>query len=361
MRQHFRGGVVRLQYLTQSGLWPSGNPRLYLRRKGQQRVPMPDLPPHAPAFLAAYAKALGAKVDAPAPPATGSLGAAVKAFLVSDRYLSVAAGTRAYWRRGADDIAKRYGSGQLADLAARHIKTDLARATGHAAVKRWKVWRALCGWCAEVGMIEASPADAIKKPRTPKSDGHAPWTVADVAKFRDRWPLESRERLAFELIHWTGARISDAVRLSEAMVVDGWITYRQAKTRGEVAVPFGPHAPSWAAWDGQLQAAISARPERQMLFMVTAYGAPRSVKAASAWFAAAARAAGVTGKSAHGLRKLRANIMAERGANTDQRGAWLGHESLSEVQHYSAGASKRAIITGTQYESDNFFGVGTKP
>lgn len=360
MRRGFRGGVVRLRFLMQSGHWPSGNPRLYLRRKGQPRVPMPDQPPDSPAFLAAYSAALGARHDPVIPPATGSIAAGITAFLASDHFLSKAPATRAYWRRGADAIRKAYGTGQRADLAARHIKADLAKLSGHAAVRRWKVWRAVCTFWDDAGLIDTDPARQVRKPRTPKEVGHIAWTMPEVNRFRAFWPVESRERLAMELILWTGARMSDAVRLSPSMVGDdGWIAYRQQKTGGEVAVPFTAPAPDWAAQDSYLAHALQARPDRHMVFMVTAYGAPRSVKAASAWFAAATRKAGIEGRSAHGLRKTRANIMTERGATTDQRGAWLGHESLDEVQHYSADARKRVIISGTFDESANSDEVGT--
>lgn len=344
----------------QSGHWPSGNPRLYLRRRGKPHVAMPDHSPDSPRFLAAYSAALGATYEPIAPPAIGSIGAGVAAFLASDTYLSKAPGTRAYWRLGAEAIRKAYGTGQRADLASRHIRADLAKLRGHAAVKRWKVWRALCKFWLKAGLIDPDPALAVTKPETSKVIGHADWQMADVAMFRAFWPIESRERLAFELILWTGARISDAVRLSPAMVGDdGWLTYHQQKTGGVVQIPFTAQAPVWAAQDGYLAQALGARHDRHLVFMVTAYGAARSVKAASAWFAAATRKAGIEGRSAHGLRKTRANIMTERGATTDQRGAWLGHESLDEVQHYSAGANKRVIISGTKPQNANSDKVGT--
>lgn len=342
---------MRLKHLNASGAWPSGNTRWYYRPKGQKATPLPDLPHDHPDFLAAYAAAAGmSKPPAPSP-RTGTIAAACVAFLASDTYLSKSASTRAIWRRGCDDIRARYGAAVLRDLETRHIRADLARLKPNPHNQRLKVWRAACKWWEEVGLIQTDPSQGIKRKAPPKTDGHQPWTAADVAAFRDHWPVDTPERLAFELLHWTGARMSDAVRLSEGMIdADGWLTYRQQKTGGEVCIPITAAAPDFAAQDGNLTAAMDARPQRHAVLVTTAFGAARSIKAASAWFSAAARAAGIHGKSAHGLRKYRAIVMAEGGATTHQIAAWTGHESLSEVQHYSRRADKRRILSGTDQE-----------
>lgn len=342
---------MTLRYVKQAGHWPSGNPRLYLRRDGKL-TPLPDADPASPAFLAAYAKLLGGAVPAPAP-GKGTIGAACHAFLKSDRYAAAAPATRALWRRAMDDIRARYGAARLADLEPKHVRADLARLTPNPATTRLKAWRAAAKWWLDVGLVDADPTEGVKRPKPPKSDGHAPWTRDDVATFRKRWPINTPERLALELVFWTGARMSDAVRITEAMIgKDGWLTFRQQKTGGNVAIPVRAPAPAWAEPDGQLVAALDARPARHVSLMVTAQGKPRSIKAASQWFAAAARAAKIEGKTAHGLRKLRAQIMAENGATTHQIAAWTGHETLGEVARYSRASDRRRIIAGT--ESGNF-------
>ena len=344
---------MRLKHLSQSGFWPGGNPRFYFRPKGQKAVALPDLPIHAPAFLAAYTAIAGGLSLPALRPRSGSIGAGVAAFLASDAYLARSSATRAIWRRGLDDIRRRYGAGILTDLAEAHVRKDLSRFTSHPAVQRLKIWRAACGWWLEVGLLKSNPARAIARPRVPKTDGHEPWSADDIAAFRTHWPTASRERLMMEWLHWTGQRISDAVVATEAMIDrSGWLTYRQTKTGGEVSVPIRASAPAFADPSGQAQllACLDARPERHLVIMTTIYGKPRSVKAASSWLAAAAAKAGVKGKGAHGLRKTRAILMAERGATTHQIAAWTGHESLGEVARYSRKADKRRIISGPDQE-----------
>ncbi len=85
---------------------------------------------------------------------------------------------------------------------------------------------------------------------------------------------------------------------------------------------------------------------RHMTWLVTSFGKARSVKAFSSLFANAA-AAGVAGKSAHGLRKPRCRVLAEAGATAHQIAAWTGHESLSEVQRHAKAAYRKRILSGT--------------
>jgi integrase len=315
---------------------------------------MPDLRPDSAAFLAAYAALSGGKDLPKAPqPRSGSIAVGIAAFLASATYLSKSAATRAVWRRGLDDMRTRYGTAMLADLQQVHIRKDLARLQPHPAVMRLKIWRAACQWWQENGLTKGNAAEGIKRPKVPKSNGHTPWTADDLAAFRAYWPNDSRERFAFEWLHWTGQRISDAVVATEAQIDrDGWFTFRQTKTGGQVSVPIRAPAPAFSDPAGQthMLAALDARPDRHLVLMVTAFGKPRSVKAASSWLAAAARKAGIMGKSAHGLRKTRAMTMAERGATTHQMAAWIGHESLGEVARYSRNADKKRIISGPDQE-----------
>lgn len=342
---------MRLRYLSQSGHWPSGNPRFYLRKPGQKAKPMPDAPTDSPAFLAAYAAAAGLKAPPPTQHPTGTIGAAITAFLASDRYHAAAASTRAIWRRGLDDMRARYGGGKLDDLQAQHIRIDLARLSAHPSRQRLKIWRALMGWCVDAGLCAADPTAAIRQRPAPKTDGHRAWTRDDLEAFRARWPIGSEQRLCCEIIAWTGARMSDAVRLGDGHVRAGVLRYRQQKTGGEVAIPL-TDAPAYAAPDGMLQACLDARVARGMVWMVTAQGAARSQKAASQWFAAACRAAGLRDLTAHGLRKFRAAIMRENGATPQQRAVWLGHESDRQEAEYSRSADKLRIILGTDGERE---------
>lgn len=349
-----------LKHLNRSGEWPSGNPRWYYRPKGQRAIALPDFPMDDPRFLAAYATAAGETPRAPV--IAGSIAAAIEDYKRSDKFRhGLRAGTQAVRRRALDAIARAYGSGRVADLRARHIKADLDKLGGHAANNRLKCWRGLCAFMVEEYNLPDDPSDGVKRKPVAKSDGHVPWDDDDLTAFRAHWPFGTVERLAFELIYWTGARVSDAVRLGPGNITrDGWLHFVQSKTGGEVFVPFARDLPEfaecYAADLAALHQAISTREERHMVWMATRAGAARSGKAVSQWFATKARAAGIVGKTAHGLRKTRAITLVEAGGTHHQVGAWTGHETLKEIERYARKRDRRKVLSRTPGErkSSNF-------
>ena len=331
------------------GRFASGNPRCYYRAAGGL-IPLPDLPMNDQGFLAAYLAA--EKGEALTKPAarygSGTIGAGVAAFLASDAFLARADSTRAAWRRGCGDIASRYGGARVADLQPRHIATDLSRLSPNPANNRLKLWRALCRFWQDVGLTSIDAARPVRKRQAPASDGHTPWTDDDCAAFRARWPIGTPQRLAFELARQTGAAVVDLVALGPGHVRDGWLTYTRSKSGTICTVPMLCPPLPWYPDSADLRACLDRAP-RHMTWLTTAQGASRSHKATSQWFSAAARAAGIEGKGAHGLRKWLAIYMAERGATPEQRMAILGHESSAQTRAYSKTADARRIIAGTDF------------
>lgn len=343
---------VRLRHLNRSGTFPSGNPRFYYRPKGEKGVPLPDLPMDHPEFLAAYAKAAG--VVPRRPTVQGTLAEAVTLYKASEAFLiGLSASTRRARITRLDGIAERYGRGTIVTLNRKNIETDLSRFTGHARNHQLKAWKGLCAWAVDHYRLPANPSDGIKKALTPRTDGHLPWTADHIAAFRAHWPIGSMERLAFELIHWTGARVVDAVRLGEGNVDrDGWLTFKQQKTGGLVEIPLRRELPEFAeVYEPDrllLLQAIEERPERHLTWLATRAGASRSQKSVSQWFAAKARAAGIEGRTAHGLRKSRAIALAEAGGTAPQIGAWTGHISLEEIERYIRRYDRRRALSRTE-------------
>lgn len=341
MRRTLRGQPVslpRIQRVTRRG-------KVY-RYHTRTRARLPDLPEDDPAFVAAWAAEEAKGTPKPPRHATGTLGAAAAAYKASDRFLGLSEGYRRPMRRHLDALSEAYGDAVLAQIRDRHVRADLARLGANPARQRRKAWRLLCAWCVETGLLAADPTDGTAAPPAPKTDGHRPWTADHVAAFRARWPVGDPRRLAFEVLHWTGARRSDVVTLTRGMVSGGVLTYRQRKTGEPAHVPWGESLPRFAdaeSWR-HLAACLAGHPH--LMFIVTATGAPRSDKAFGQWFAEAARAAGVD-RTAHGLRKTRLSDLAERGAPALALMSWGGHKTLSEVQHYvEAAERKRAVMGG---------------
>lgn len=344
---------------------PNGRVHRYLQAPGCKLVKLPDLPPDHPDFLEAYTAAMRSVTPiAPGPRyATGTIGAAIDAYMASDHFLTLAGSTRATRARALHRLASKAGKALLRDLRPDHIDADLAGLPAHPANNRLKVWRGLLGWAKSARLVRENISLQVAPRRTPKTAGHAPWTPEDVAAFRAHWPVGTMQRLAFEILHWTGARISDAVRFGPGMIDrQGWLTYSQQKTGGEVAVPWSRALPGFAApmqTDlDHLHRALDARTDRHMTFLTTEAGSARSIKAFGQWFSGAARTAGIVGKTAHGLRKRRATALAELGATDRQIMAWTGHEDAKEVTVYTRKADKRRLLSD---QSENAEGNAVEP
>lgn len=333
----------------------NGSRYTYYSEPGRDRIRLPDLPHNHPKFIAAYAAAQQDVMTAPRRirAETGTLAAMIEAYKASDTFLALRQSTRGVRRNQLDKLAQTYGTAKASDLRTRHIQTDINKIPGHAANNRLKVWRALCRWAAQAGLLVEDPAIAVRKKPMPKSAGHIPWSAEEIETFREFWKIGTPERLAFELIYWTGARVSDAARLSSGMVdAQGWITFKQTKTGGEVSIPWSRDLPSWAdpirSDLSLLKAALDARNEKHLTFITTKFGKARSIKSFSQWFSGAATKANLPiDRSAHGLRKSRAVSLAELGATTHQIAAWTGHESLSEVERYSKAAQSKRLLSRT--------------
>jgi integrase len=330
-----KGGPIRWKYHRATG------------------IPLPvDIPETSAEFIAAYQAAealVGAKAPTGRKARPGTVEAVWQSLARSDAWKGLSEGYRRALRPAVEAVVKKAGHVAFRQIAEKHVRADLKGLDPHLAVKRLKLWRLLCRHAMDSGIVTADASATIRKPATPKAEQRTPWTDADKAAFRGHWPIGTPQRLAFEILNWVGSRMCDTVRLGPGNVDrNGWLVYRQRKTGGEVAIPFRRQVPPIAdpAELAQLHAAIEASPSRHMTWLVTAAGQSRSEKAASQWFAAAARAAGIEGKTAHGLRVARAIELAERGATTHQIGAWTGHASLNEIEHYSRAAEKRRILGG---------------
>lgn len=342
----FSGRGIRLKGLKR---YSSGGVEYVYHRKSGRRLP--DLLANDPKFLAAYLEAEN-QPELPKKNGVESLEAVATSFLRSATNKAFSASYRDIMRNGCAKLVNKAGHVPFRTIQRKHIVKDLSALKPNPANSRLKVWRNLCKH-AKTYLRDDNPSDGLKKQPSPMIKGHTPWDSSDIKIFRDHFPFGTRERLAFELIYWSGARMSDAVRLGEGNVCkDGWLNFKQVKTGGEVYIPFRRSVPKIADIEDlkQLHQAILAAPERHITFMTTAYGSSRSQKSASTWFSKATRATGIIGKSAHGLRKSRASALAERGATTHQIGAWTGHDSLAEIEHYSKAANKKRMLSGTDTE-----------
>jgi len=181
-------------------------------------------------------------------------------------------------------------------------------------------FRGLFEWALASQHIEVDPTAGVKRPKLKRSDGFAMWPEEWCAAFEARWPLGTRQRLWFEVLHCTGLRRGDVVRVGRPHVKNRRGVIR-AQKNGETA---------YFVVSDRLQAALDAGPIGEVTWVVGEGGRPLTKESFGNLFRDACREAKVPG-SAHGLRKTRATIEVENGASGAKLDALFGWRTGSQT------------------------------
>lgn len=194
-----------------------------------------------------------------------------------------------------------------------------------------KLMRGLCKWAADAELIPTDVAKDVGMMKV-KTTGFPAWTEADIERFEARWPIGTRERVAFDVLLYTGLRRGDVVKLGRQHVRDGVFRIKTEKTGAEIIAPILP----------PLAASLAAGPTGDLHFIVGGSGRPMSKEGFGNWFGEVCRAAGVR-KSAHGLRKAGASRAASAGATVDQLKAIFGWTDNKTPSIYTGSADRERL------------------
>jgi len=247
-------------------------------------------------------------------------------------------------RRQRENIFKRViasaGDTPIAEVDERAVRDGRERraATPHAANTFIKAMRGLCAWCVEEQLMPNNGAAAVRMLTGPNdADGFHTWTQEELDRFEARWKTGTRERLAFDLLLYTGLRRGDAVRVGVQHVRDGVISIRTEKRRmgkaGElIAIPILQ----------PLAASIAATPTGDLTYLINERGQPWVKESFGNWFRDVCRLANCPG-SAHGLRKAGATRVAEKGGSERQLMAMFGWSTGKMAQHYTRSADRARL------------------
>jgi integrase len=192
-------------------------------------------------------------------------------------------------------------------------------------------------WAVKKKLATIDPTTNVKVEAVPKrKGGYPPWTDEDMAKFEARWPRGTRQRVIFDILAYTGLRIGDVAVLGRQHVRNGVIKIDNEKTGTRVEIPML----------ASLKATLDAGPTGDLAFIVTRRGTPWNKGALGTEFVAAARAAGVAGKSAHGMRKAAATRAAENGATERELEAIFGWKGGRMATLYTSTANRKRLAAG---------------
>ncbi len=311
-----------------------GKRRCYYRRKGR-RYPLPGSP-GSTEFMTAYVDAEACFGEGPIverKPRAGTLEAVIQSYYASSGYLSLRPATKNTYRGIIERVRAEHGSKRVAHLERRHVADIVAakfKDGGPSAANNFlRVLRMLCNHAIEVGELDHNPTFNVRKIRS-GSEGFVTWDEDAIARYEKRWPIGTRERLAFALLLYTGQRRGDVVTMGRQHVADGVLTISQSKTGATVSIPL----------HSELKKAIDQTPNEQLTFIVTKHGAPYTPSGFGNAFRDWCNQAGITKLTAHGLRKAAARRLAEAGCSVHQIAAITGHRTLKEVERYAAKADQ---------------------
>jgi integrase len=203
--------------------------------------------------------------------------------------------------------------------------------------------RAMFTWAKDVDLVEIDPTADVKHVKRPTTGGFRVWTEDEIERFESHWPIGTRERLALDLLLYTGLRRGDVVRLGRQHVRDGVFRLRTEKGGVEVVAPILP----------PLARSIEATKTGDLSFICGERGHPMVKESFATWFRRACDAAGCPG-SAHGLRKAGATRAAENGATVAQLRALFGwrNDSMPSLYTRSADTARLALEAASKLEKN---------
>ena len=310
-----------------------GQVRWYVHAPGRPRVRI-KAKYGSPDFETQYAAAIASEP----PRGPRKAGAGTLGWLIA-RYKEISA-----W--GAFDLATQRqreniykhvvasdGDQPFAGFQRKHILAGRERRanTPHQANNFLKSMRAVWKWAVDAEIAATNPTKDGPL-LNPKSEGYHTWTEEEVDRFEARWALGTRERLALDVLLYTGLRRGDAVTLGRQHVRNGWFRIKTEKNDVWVEAPMLPIP----------LRSIETTPTGDLTFISGVRGAPMVKESFGTWFRLAFIEAGVPGR-AHGLRKAGATLAAERGATEAQLMAIFGWTDAKMARLYTRKARSKVM------------------
>jgi integrase len=133
------------------------------------------------------------------------------------------------WSSPRARLANRQGAQQI-------IEEIGVKRPGMANLTR-AVMRRVLSFAIDMGLRTDNPFDRVPKYRL---GTHHTWTDDEIATFENRWPIGTRQRLAFALLLYTSQRVGDVVRMRRSDIRGGTVHLVQGKTGAELHIDIHP-------------------------------------------------------------------------------------------------------------------------
>ena len=332
---------IRLKYLVED-VDRHGNVRLYVRLPGRKKIRIRGVP-GTNEFMRAYSDAIAAtdinekRAKYKCPP-QGSFGYICLRYFSSETFKALDISTQKWRRRSLNEICERHGDKPIVQMRANHVRKlrDEKRGKPGAARNRLKALKALFAWAMEEELAAHDPTHGVRPVRYISTPHHT-WTIDEISKFEETFPIGTRPRDALIILLYTGGRREDAVRLGPRHIRNDRIIFCQAKNEHrkpvEVDIPMHP----------DLAEIVRRIPAQNTTFLMTEYGKPFTPNGFGNAFRKWCNRAGLPHCSAHGLRKATATLLAESGATAHEIMSVTGHQTLEEVERYTRNARRQVL------------------
>lgn len=320
---------LKLRYVNEY-IDRTGKLRRYFR-KGEVRGTLPGEVGSAE-FMATYQKLLGNE-PVRTTKISGSLGLLVTEFYASRAFKNLKASSQRTYKSALEPLVASHGhrTAKVTHKQAAKLIADIGERKPAMANLTKRVLQAVYKYAVKNSWVDANPIIGIDAFKT---GTHHTWTEGELQGFEKRWPIGTRERLAYTLLLYTTQRGGDVTRMNRADLMNGELHVIQEKTGVELYLPFVP----------EIQRALAAYPAKGLTLFGQINGKPMTRPGLTKFMKVAAKKAGLPPKCVpHGLRKAGMRRLAEAGKSVNQIAAVSGHKSLREVQRYTDAADQRQL------------------
>lgn len=310
-----------------------GNPRWYFRIGKGKRTRI-NAKYGTKEFTDIYDALISGKTPPVAPKErTNTISWMIDKYRHSGAWKQLAAGTRKQREVYLRQMEKALGEKHYTCFRKKDMQdsVDRRRNSPSNANKFIKAMRHLFKWAEDMLEHETNPTNGITYVKD-KTDGFLPWEADHIEKYREYWPIGTKQRMVMEMFLWWGVRRSDIVRIGKQHFKNGVGGIYAKKNDVYVPLTMPPY----------LQHVIDQTPTGDLTYIITDYGRPRSSNGLGNWFSASAREAGVD-RSAHGLRKTASELVAEASGTNSELKAYFGWTSDSEPKRYTEKAKRKKM------------------
>jgi integrase len=319
-------------YRDRNNVW-----RHYFRRNKRNLGTLQGIP-GSPEFMEAYASFVDSKPE-PNGKALGTFGWMITKYYATPKFSNLKPSSKQGYRYVLEPLAAKHGHKPvtlLTDEVVKELIEEIGQRAPAMANLTKRVLRTVLDIAYDRKWIPRPVTGGKIEPY--KGGAHYTWTEDELEIYEARWPLGTRERLAYALLLYTDQRGGDVVRMRRGDIVavlgGHEIRLTQDKTGTVLVIPI----------HDELMAAIRAFKSNGLTLIGDRNGRPIARAALTELMRKAVKLAGLPSRCVpHGLRKSMLVRMSHNEATTKEMQSISGHRSTKELERYTIDANQARL------------------